>query len=364
MGGLSSDYTIAMKSGVQLAADVRAGLISASDLLEVFIRRAELLNGCVNAIVVLDLERARARAAQADAALARGELWGPLHGVPMTVKENNDVAGLPTTKGDPARAASSKPATVSGGCIAAQSEVMIERLLAGGAIIFGKTNLPLNAMDIQSYNSVYGSSSNPWDLTRTPGGSSGGGAAAVALGLTPLELGGDIGGSIRIPAAFCGIYGHKPTFGIIPKRGPTSTKVPTDISVRGPLARSTEDLALLIDLLAGADVANVGRGWKLELPRPTRSSVRGCKVAVWATDPLCPTSVEITAASQAVAEALRAAGAVVDESARPDIDMRENMKVYSTMMASSAATSGDPGVSYKEHFDRNEQRAGIRRAWE
>ncbi len=246
----------------------------------------------------------------------------------MTVKENNDVAGLPTTKGDPARAESSEPATVSGGCIAPQSEVMIERLLAGGAIIFGKTNLPLNAMDIQSYNKVYGISSNPWDLTRTPGGSSGGGAAAVALGLTPLELGGDIGGSIRIPAAFCGIYGHKPTFGIIPKRGPTSTTVPTDISVRGPLARSTEDLALLIDLLAGADVANVGLGWKLDLPRPTRASVRGCKVAIWATDPLCPTSIEIMTACDAVAEALRRGGAIVDEAARPDIDMEENLKVY------------------------------------
>jgi amidase len=234
-----SDYAIAMKTGVQLAADVRSGLISAAELLEVFIRRTEQLNPAVNAIVVKDYERARARAAEADAALTRGELWGPLHGVPMTVKENNDVAGLPTTKGDPARAASSEPASVSGGHIAPRSEVMVERLLAGGAIVFGKSNLPLNAMDIQSYNEVYGSSSNPWDLGRTPGGSSGGGAAAVALGLTPLELGGDIGGSVRIPAAFNGIYGHKPTFGIIPKRGPTSTKVPTDISVRGPLARST-----------------------------------------------------------------------------------------------------------------------------
>jgi amidase len=248
-----SDYTVAFKTGVELTADIRAGRITAAALLDVYIRRSEALNESVNAIVVKDFERARARAAEADVALAKGEVWGPLHGVPMTVKENNDVQGLPTTKGDPARAASTEPASASGGHVAAQSEVMIERLLAAGAIVFGKTNLPLNAMDIQSYNEVYGSSSNPWDLTRTPGGSSGGGAAAVALGLTPLELGGDIGGSVRIPAAFCGIYGHKPTFGIIPKRGPTSARVPTDISVRGPLARSAEDLALLVDLLAGAD---------------------------------------------------------------------------------------------------------------
>ena len=227
------DYTVAFKTGTELAAMVRNGEISAAELLEVFLRRTAALNEHVNAIVVHDHDRARARAKEADAALARGEIWGPLHGVPLTVKENNDVAGLPTTKGDPARAESSEPASVTGGCIAAESEVMIQRLLAAGAIIFGKTNLPLNAMDLQSYNEVYGSTSNPWDLSRTPGGSSGGGAAAVALGLTPLELGGDIGGSIRIPAAFCGIYGHKPTFGIIPKRGPTSTGVPTDISVRG-----------------------------------------------------------------------------------------------------------------------------------
>ena len=176
---MADDYAVAYKTGVELAADIRSGAITSTALLDVFLRRSELLNEQVNAIVVDDSARARARAEEADTALARGELWGPLHGVPMTVKENNDVAGLPTTKGDPARAASTEPASTTGGKIAAQSEVMIERLLSAGAIVFGKTNLPLNAMDIQSYNKVYGSSSNPWDLTRTPGGSS---SSAVALG--------------------------------------------------------------------------------------------------------------------------------------------------------------------------------------
>ena len=233
-----ADAAAALRTAVELAGDISTGRTSCVELLELFVRRSEVLNRELNAVVVWDLERARIRAVEADAALARGESWGPLHGIPMTVKENNDVAGLPTTKGDPKKEGHRAP----------ESEVMIQRLLAAGAIIFGKSNLPLNAMDIQSYNDIYGSTSNPWDLSRTPGGSSGGAAAAVAAGLTPLEIGGDIGGSVRIPAAFCGIYGHKPTFGIIPKRSSEMSLVPTDISVRGPLARSAEDLALLLDV--------------------------------------------------------------------------------------------------------------------
>eukprot|EP01047_Picozoa_sp_COSAG01_P053384 COSAG01_NODE_5717_length_4078_cov_1.561950_2_plen_324_part_00 len=321
----SGDCAVALRTATDLLGDIRHGRTSSAALLELFVRRSEALNSELNAVVVWDLERARVRAAQADAALARGESWGPLHGLPMTVKENNDVAGLPTTKGDPQKE----------GHLAPDSEVMIERLLAAGAVVFGKSNLPLNAMDIQSYNKLYGSTCNPWELSRTPGGSSGGGAAAVAAGLSPLEIGGDIGGSIRIPAAFCGIYGHKPTFGIIPKRSSTMSLVPTDISVRGPLARSAEDLALLMEVLAGGagtagDVGNVGRGWRLQLPRPTKARLSEYRVAVWATDQLCPVSAELQAAADALVAALRHCGATVDCKARPaGFDAAENLQVCS-----------------------------------
>eukprot|EP01052_Picozoa_sp_SAG31_P019723 SAG31_NODE_1451_length_8305_cov_8.321350_3_plen_379_part_00 len=297
---------------------IRAGKTTSSALLELHLQRiGQLDSDTVNAVVILDTDRARARAHAADCALARGESWGPLHGLPMTVKENVDVSGLDSAIGDPARA----------GQPVMESEVLVERLLAAGAIIFGKTNLSLNGFDIQSYNPLYGSTSNPYSLSRTCGGSSGGGAAAVAMGFTPCEIGGDIGGSIRIPASFCGVYGHKPTYGIIPKRGPSLPLVPTDISVRGPLARQPEDLAMLLSVAAGADVANVGAGWKLDMPRPTKSTLAGYNVAVWSTHPACPTSQEIQEACAAVGSAMVQRGASVDYEARPEFDPVESFAV-------------------------------------
>ena len=200
---------VVFRPAVALAKALRAGELGSRELLEQYISRVERLNPKVNAVVAVDLERARRRADEADAARKRGSLLGPLHGLPMTIKDSLETEGLCTTCGVPelAKHVPSRDATA------------VARLRAAGAVVFGKTNAPTWAMDVQTYNPVYGTTNNPWDTTRSPGGSSGGAAAAVAAGLTALEMGSDIGGSIRNPSHYCGVYGHKPSYGIVPGRG-------------------------------------------------------------------------------------------------------------------------------------------------
>ncbi len=199
----------------ELARRIRRKQVSALELLDGYIARIARLDGAINALPVHDFERARARAREADAALARGACWGPLHGLPMTVKESFNVAGLPTTWGYAAHRAN----------IATQDALTVQRLKAAGAVVFGKSNVPVALADWQSFNPVYGTTGNPWDVGRTPGGSSGGAAAALAAGLTGLELGSDIGASIRNPAHYCGVWGHKPSWGVVPgSRQATGTR--------------------------------------------------------------------------------------------------------------------------------------------
>ncbi len=225
---------LAFTSATRLAADVRDRRVGCLELLDHFLARAERHNTALNAVVAWQIEVARDRARGADAALARGEVWGPLHGVPMTVKESFNITGLPTTWGNPPWKDN----------IATENAVVVERLLQAGAIIYGKTNVPLMLMDSQSYNDVYGTTNNPWDTARGPGGSSGGEGAALAAGLSALGAGSDIAGSLRNPAHYCGVYGHKPTWGLISSRGqsPAGAPTPTDISVVGPMARYAEDI--------------------------------------------------------------------------------------------------------------------------
>src|SRR6185503_706307 len=200
---------VAFRPAVALTKALRAGELGSRELLEHYVARVERLNPRVNAIVTLDLGRARRRADAADAARTRGELWGPLHGVPMTIKDSFETAGLRSTCGVPELAEH----------VPAHDATAVARIAAAGAVVFGKTNAPTWAMDVQTYNPVFGTTNNPWDTTRSPGGSSGGAAAAVAAGLTGLELGSDIGGSIRNPTHYCGVYGHKASYGIVPLRG-------------------------------------------------------------------------------------------------------------------------------------------------
>src|SRR2546422_2462570 len=201
---------IPFRSAKQLAADIRKKKIGCLELLDLYLARIEKYDGALNAVVVRDFDRARTRARAADRALSKRAVWGPLHGVPMTIKESYDVAGLPTTWGVPA----------SKNNIATKNAVAVSRLLGAGVVLFGKTNVPLYLADWQSFNAIYGTTNNPWDVARAPGGSSGGAAAALAAGLTGLEAGSDIGSSIRNPAHLFGGYRHKPTRGLLPPPRP------------------------------------------------------------------------------------------------------------------------------------------------
>jgi amidase len=320
---------VAFRSAKQLAASIRRKKLGCLELLELYLGRVEKYNPVLNAIVVRDLERARRRARAADRAMARGEVWGPLHGVPITIKKSYDVAGLPTTWGLPALKDN----------VPAKNAVCVDRLLGAGAVLFGKTNVPLYLADWQSFNAIYGTTNNPWDVTRAPGGSSGGSAAALAAGLTGLEAGSDIGSSIRNPAHFCGVFGHKPTWGIVPRTGQAlpGQIAPVDIDVVGPLARSSDDLALALSIMAGP-VAIEAAGWQLRLRPPRQKRLRDYKVALMLDSPESEVDDQVKERLQALGEFLRRQKVKLDESARPAIDTGEAFKVYALLLR--AATSG------------------------
>ena len=311
----------AFASATELARRIDKKEIGCVELLNFYFDRVDRFNPALNAIVVQMRERALERAKEADAALARGESWGPLHGVPMTVKESYDVVGTPTTWGAPHLKEN----------IAEQDALSIKRLKDAGVVIFGKTNVPLMLSDFQSYNEVYGTTNNPWDTERGPGGSSGGSAAALAAGLTGIETGSDIGGSIRNPAHFCGVFGHKPTWNLLPPRGHAMPGVlsPSDISVIGPLARSADDLATAVRAMSGPDeIARRGTAILLrELDRPASR----LRVAVWRDDAMAPVDAAVSAAVDAVAKALEGFGARVDDDARP-VESEHSHTVYQSLL--------------------------------
>src|SRR5947207_11913631 len=274
--GRTMSNPLPFQTAKQLAAAIRKKKIGCVELLDLYLKRIEAHNPALNAIIAMDVEGARKRAKAADKAVKAGKKLGPLHGVPMTLKESYDIAGYATTWGDPAFKDHK----------AKENSTTAQRLVDAGATLFGKTNVPLNLADWQSFNAVYGVTKNPWDRSRTPGGSSGGSGAALAAGLTGLEAGSDIGASIRNPAHYCGVFGHKPTFGVISPRGHAlnGNVAQADISVCGPLARGAEDLEIAMDVMAGPDEID-GRGWKLRLPRSRKKKLRDFKVAVLLSDP-------------------------------------------------------------------------------
>lgn len=317
------------RSAKQLAADLRRKKLGCLELLDLYIARMEKYNPRLNAIIATDLPAARRRARAADAALAKGKVWGPLHGLPMTIKESYDVVGMPTTWGVPELKDNyPKP-----------NALAVDRLLGAGAVLFGKTNVPLFLADWQSYNSIYGTTHNPWDVSRSPGGSSGGSAAALAAGLTGIEAGSDIGASIRNPAHYCGVYGHKPTYGIVPPRGQAlpGNVAPSDISVIGPMGRSAEDLALGLAVMGGPDEID-GAGWELRLPAPRKRTLREYRVAVMLTDRSSEVDTEVQDRLQALADFLAKRKAKVSDRARPAVDTAEAHRVYIQLLR--AATSG------------------------
>jgi amidase len=319
---------VPFRSAKQLAAAIRKKKIGCLELLDLYLTRVEKYDGALNAIVVRDFGRARTRARAADRALSRRQVWGPLHGVPMTIKESYDVAGLPTTWGVPKYKDN----------IATTNALAVDRLLGAGVVLFGKTNVPLYLADWQSFNAIYGTTNNPWDVSRAPGGSSGGSATALAAGLTALEAGSDIGSSIRNPAHFCGVYGHKPTWGIIPRAGQALPwqKAPVDIDVVGPLARSTDDLAIALSVMAGPDAIEAA-GWQLRLRPPTHKRLRDFRVALMLDAPGFPVDRDVTDRLQALGEFLGRQKVKVDERARPAIDTAEAWDVYTRLLRSATS---------------------------
>ncbi|NUP28967.1 MAG: amidase, partial [Nocardia sp.] len=270
-------------SAEELATALHAREVTAVELTDEAIAGIERDDEAINAICVPDFDRARAAARAADQARARGE-DRPLLGIPVTVKESYDIAGLPTTWGLPQHAKH----------IAAEDAVQVARLKAAGAVILGKTNVPMTLRDIQSFNEIYGTTNNPWDHSRTSGGSSGGSAAALACGFGALSIGSDLAGSLRTPAHFCGIYAHKPTLGLAPTRGmvaPSAPPLPVDLdlAVVGPMARTARDLTLLLDVMAGPDPLTHGLAYDIALPPARHDRLADFRVLVVEDHPLIPT---------------------------------------------------------------------------
>ena len=366
----------------QIAADIRTKKTTARDVLEAYIDRVERFNPALNAIIVSDFEGARQRADELDALGARDQWQGPLHGVPMTIKESYNIAGMPTTWGVPELKDN----------IAETNALSVNRLNAAGVNLFGKTNVPLLLSDWQSYNDIYGVTNNPWDLSLSPGGSSGGSAAALAAGMTGLDAGSDIGASIRNPAHFCGLFGHKPSYGVISSQGHMMPDVLTyaDIAVVGPLARTAIDLKIALDVMAGPDDTE-GVGWQLKLPSAKKTRLADFKVAVMLSEPGSSVDREMTDVLQTLIDKIAVAGATVDDNARPDIDLYHAHELYVLLLR--AATSArmdqdmiaaqkaeadalDPGddsyyarmlrantMSHPEWLKLNNERAHLRRAW-
>ena len=316
------------KSATELTRAIRQGEIKSLDLLNLYLDRIQRYNDKINAVVAIDIDAARERAKEADKALALGQNWGPLHGLPMTVKDVFEVTGMPATSGNPALK----------DYIPEHNAIAVQRLIDAGAIVFGKTNVPFKARDYQSYNNVYGTTNNPWDLSRTPGGSSGGSAAALSAGFTPLELGSDLGGSIRIPANFTGTFGHKTSFGLVPRYGHippmpglvTPEQMPmVPLFVVGPLARSADDLELALEVLARPDPSGLSNTGSRLLPL-SKKRFSDYRVAVWFKDPYPAAEIdaEVLTTLQNAVDQLRAAGLEVNEEARPDILLRENIRIW------------------------------------
>lgn len=333
---VSLDAPPSFLTATELLAELRAKRISSTDLLEHYLDRIDRHNPQVNAVVTLDTDRAREQAARADEAFARGEDLGPFHGLPITIKDALETEGLRTTCG----------AEFLADHVPAQDALAVKRLRDAGAVIFGKTNTPTLAADGQAYNTLFGTTNNPWDFSRSPGGSSGGSSAALAAGLTALDVGSDISGSVRIPADYCGVYGLKPSYGLIPLRGhipgPPGSLVEADMNVLGPLARGVDDLELGLDVMAGPDEARA-KAWSLNLPPARHSSLSDYRLAVWLDDEACPVERELVEILRGTADALSDAGAQITERPAP-VPLAEAWRMHRALLmgvASAGLTDDD-----------------------
>jgi amidase len=331
------------RSARELAAAIRDRELSSREVLDHLLERIEQLDS-VNAVVAVDVERARASADAADTAVMRGDELGPLHGVPMTIKDSFSTAGCVTTSGAPELADHVPDADAA----------PVARLREAGAIPFAKTNLPIFAGDIQSFNDVYGTTDNPYDASRTCGGSSGGAAAALAMGFTPIELGSDIGGSIRVPAHYSGVAGHKSSYGLVPGHGQIpgmpGTLSQADLAVVGPMARTVDDLELGLGVLAGPDRWNAP-AWRVQLPPPRATSLAGLRIAAWLDDDHCPVDASTRRVLGSLVTAIEDAGGRVDTEARPGFTLTKATDVFEQLLF--AALAGEHSREKIEHMAAN-----------
>ena len=369
----------------EMADALAAGAVSSVELAEAAIARIEAVDPKINAVCVRDFDRALEAAQAADARLAAGER-GPLLGVPMTIKESFNLAGTPTTWGY-VEAKDFKPD---------EDALAVQRVKAAGAVIVGKTNVPVSLGDWQSYNDVYGVTRNPYDLEHSPGGSSGGSSAALAAGYGALSLGSDIGGSLRVPAHFCGVFAHKPTHDLVPPRGSVPPRVPAlpgsiDLSVIGPMARSANDLEALLDVVAGPDDLDQGVAYRLALPPARHAGLADFRVIVLDAHPLTATEGCVASVIGGLASGLQKAGASVSRCSELLPDLTFVARLYSRLLLATFASrwpeaeyarmrEGAAGLSaddeslrvdqlrgatmsFREWFADNGKRNGVRARW-
>jgi amidase len=345
----------------ELAAAVKRKELGSVELLDLYLDRIDRLDGPLNAVVTLDADRAREACRAADAAVARGDDLGPLHGLPVTVKDAIETAGIRSTGG----------AVELRDHVPAVDAPVVTKLKQAGAVVFGKTNVPRWSGDLQTYNEMFGTTNNPWDPARTPGGSSGGPAVAVASGFTAFEVGTDIGGSIRTPSHFCGTFGLKPTYGVVSQRGYLDRvgggTTDVDINVFGPIARSADDLSLLLDVLAGPD-ADRAVAWRLELPPPSVDDLAGARVAVCFDHPSYAIDAGYRAVLGRTADAVADAGAKVETVDLP-VSMDEQVGLFFSMITPAITPSMPDEVaevfsgSHLAWLRLEEQRAAVRARW-
>lgn len=337
-----------------LSTRLKSRKISAVELLSSSISAYDNHNNALNAVVWADIDKAIEAARSSDERLSTGNQLGMLDGIPATIKESFDWRGSPTTWGIP-ELANNMPTT---------NAHVVDRLLDDGAVLWGKTNVPLGLKDWQSFNEIYGTTNNPWDVSLSPGGSSGGSAVAVATGMSCIEVGSDIGGSIRNPAHYCGIFGHKPTWGIISTEGnsPIKRYAPTDMSVAGPMARSAFDIENVMRVLVGVN-GGASRGFRYDMAPPRHSLLSDFRVAVMLSAPESEVDKPVQDMIERLAKDLSPLVKKISFDARPGFTTREAMDVFLSLLfaASSRDTAEDfngmIGTAERMHPDDHGYRA-------
>lgn len=370
----------AFGSALNAAAAIASRRISSVELTAQVFERIGRFQPKLNAFVYLMRDEAMASAKRADARVAKKEKFPPLNGVPVVVKESFAIEGRPCTWGIPALKDTRAP----------RNATAVQRLIDAGAVVLGATNVPLNLSDGQSYNDIYGTTNNPWDLSRTPGGSSGGTAAALAAGLGFLGLGSDIGGSIRAPAHCCGVYGHKPTLDVVSELGhsPGGRGLPgftTHLASAGPLARTAEDLEAAMRILGGPDSPySIAYSWRM--PAPRRQNLREFRIGYLLEDPMMRVSSEVKPPLEAVVRALEKAGAKLSPGWPPGFSFADFVTTYVQMLSAFIYSATPPAerdryktefgadpndpfaqgltLSFPEWHERNVKRLVFRAAWQ